>query len=465
MDTTHLFKRTSIAAVLGFSYSAIPAIAVAAPQVGPLFTIENSVFHHQSGYPQFPTLGVARGANGPFVVYWREEDGTTPYNGPNIELAAQTFTADAAPASPVFQIGKNAYGAGVAMDSDGDVVAAWFQPNIPYANSDFGYVLSAVSGKLVAQRYTPDGTLQGNQITVAGMASSKANWYGMRSLQVAADDDGDFRLAWTTANYVAVPAGGNLYNLHFDAFEASATYLKAYDNKGRLKQAARRIDGTPVRFTFDFDGIFNLDVMQDFAANGKGDSVAVFDGERNGVGLGGRVQRFNSASRAITRQIALPAQTPFAPGYIPPPYSVGIDASGNFAVGYSVDDGFHLALYSANGALRGTIGPIIARYNRNLDLAMLPSGDFVVSWGQGVELPNFFGDGSSVESCAQYAQYFHSDGTANGPAVVVDDGTGSVNECTSTAAAIDATGNLVMVWQGERADKSTFIGGHLVTAP
>jgi hypothetical protein len=465
VNTAPFFKRTSIAAVLGFTCSAGPAIAMAAPQVGPLFTIENPMLN-ENGHGQFPTLAVARSANGPFVVYWRQENGTTQYNSPNIELVAQTFTADAAPAGSAFQIGKNAYGADVAMDGDGDVIAAWFQPNLPYAHSDFGYALGALSGKLVAQRYAPDGTPQGSRITVAGIASPKANWYGMRSLQVAADDDGDFKLAWTTGNYVVAPAGGNLYNFHLVGVEAGATYLKAYDNKGRLKQAARRIDETPVRFSLDFDSAFNLDVMQAFAANGKGGSVAVFDGNRNGIALGARVQRFNSASRAVTGRISLPAQTPFAPGYILPPYRVGIDASGNFAVGYSVDDGFHVALYTAKGTLLANTGPIVGRDAVNVDLAMMPSGDFVVTWGQLGQPQDFFGDGQQVSSCTQYVQYFHSNVTANGSAVVVDDGVsgGVLNGCVS-GAAVDAAGNLVMVWRGERVDGSVFIGGRAVEAP
>jgi hypothetical protein len=467
MDTTHLFKRTSIAVVLGLAYSATPGIAVAAPQAGPLFTIENPMLN-ENGHGPFPTLAVAHSASGPFVVYWRQENGTTQYNSPNIELVAQTFTADAAPASAVFQIGRNAYGAGVAMDSDGDVIAAWFQSNSPYAHGDFGYALGTVSGKLVAQRYTPDGTPQGSRITVAGIASPKANWYGMRSLQVAADDDGDFKLAWTTGNYIVAPAGGNLYNFHLVGVEAGATYLKAYDNQGGLKQAARRIDGTPARFSLDFDSAFNLDVMQAFAANGKDESVAVFDGKRNGVALGARVQRFNAASRAVTSQIPLPAQTnPASGSYSVTPYRVGIDASGNFAVGYNLDDGFHVALYSATGTLLSRTGPIVGRDSiRNVGLAMMPSGDFVVSWGQLGQPQDFFGDGHPVSSCAQYVQYFHSNVTVNGPAIVVDDGVGNgaLNGCVSSAAA-DAAGNLVMVWQGERVDGSVFIGGRVVKAP
>ena len=133
-----------------------------------------------AGGQRLPAVAISD--SGAFIVVW---DSFTQ-DGSGYGVFGQRFSPTGARQGPEFQVNAfftgNQYAASVATDANGDFVVAW--------ESD----LQDGSGKgIFARRFDSSGTPQGEEITV-----NEREIDDQRSAQVALDEDGDFVVVWTS---------------------------------------------------------------------------------------------------------------------------------------------------------------------------------------------------------------------------------------------------------------------------
>jgi hypothetical protein len=436
------FKLTSIAVTLALGYCAAAsqgAYADSGAGVGPLLTFSTETF-------PAPAPVVARSSGGRFAVSWAVQD-----NG--MHRVAQIYNADGTAASAVFPIGAgSASNAALAMDKDGDLVAAWYDVS---AHSLNGY-----TGAIHAQRYTPAGAAQGGEIYVAPAADGAIVVFtpDLAPLHVAADDDGDFAIAWTQGHSFILPTGV----LKGWVWQSSKTTMKVYDNKGHLLKS-KAVDTVPAKSSLlGYGGApsYNFDRLDGLAMNGKGDMVLVYTSARGTQPTQMLAQHLDLKLTQVPTPVALDGADTFFTG-------VGIDSSDNFVLAtYGAYGGTTLTLgrYSANGVFQGSPDTLTGVNGAGTTLSENANGSYVATWNVEVSLGQ---DSSGYDQFRdeKHAQYFHSDGSANGAEMVIDDGQSQFNSATSYAAG-DASNNLVVLWTaGAVSGVEDTLVGRLVTAP
>jgi len=442
----------------------VTVLADGAPQAGSQFTVLDSV-------PDVPLNGyqfvVARSASGPFMFAWPQRVEPWPAYSAPFQWFAQTFNADGTLASSAaFQIAiinettrttAAAVAPAVAMDQAGNVAAVWYEDHSITAQNNLGQIVGSYSGTIHAQRYTLAGASTGSELNVASTSPWLLTSKGPGALKVAMDDWDNLTVAWTNIGLTPLTYSFNLLSGFSPASGIvwSTTYTKSYSPSGAVKQAATAIDGTLPTYSAHLASA-NVNDMVDFANNGSGNFVAIFQGSSY---MNVYARLFNSKSRAVGNKFALPLGVDV---YVP--VQTAIDAQGNFAIAYysAGQSGTLVQRYAADGSLLSTpIGPFDS--SGTSTLLMEPSGAFVLVSDtlMTVDIP---GLGTGLVTCEKHVQYFNSDGTTNGSELVIDDGSTQLDVC-QTEAAIDASGNLVMVWPIQRQDLSQAMVARLITAP
>ena len=439
------FRLSPIAAALALGCAAISpgAHADSGAQVGSLLT-----FGTLNSSLNSPHTVVARSSNGSFAVSWQLQDDSTHFH-----RVAQIYNADGTAVSDAFTISsKYSFNTALAMDSDGDLIAAWFE-----GKTDS---LSSYNGAIHAQRYNSAGVAQGNEITVAPYAGRWLPFVvGLSQaqpdqIQVAVDDDGDFAIGWSEVNVSFIATG----YLQGWVWESSATHVKVYNANGKLLRN-KVVDQVPTKkFPLTYGtGTDNMDVLGGMAMNGKGDMVLVYSSFRDGQQQPMLAQRLYKTLQQIPAPAALD-------GAMPSPHAVGIDASGNFVLESTIlfSNSVTIGHYSSTGALLGSHS---IPYSAGA-LSVAPNGSYVATYN----IPLYFEqpDGTTLTSAEVHAQYYNSDDSLNGADVLIDDGKSQLNAADAVAAG-DANNNLVVVWS-ELApvawpQSPQSVVGRLVTAP
>jgi hypothetical protein len=427
------FKLTAGAAALAaMAPLAAPGVASASTpaQPGPLFVVAQA-----GNVPSYVrTWGsplVVRNAAGHTVVAYQAYDS----DGIN-RTTAQVLNADGSPAGAAFNIGTRGFGASLAMDKDGDFVAAW------YDSAQGSYYGNTV----YAQRYNAAGVAQGNPIKIATVKGGALNLSHLAAVKVAMDDDGDFTVAWTRIESFGIPIGYAKLVLS----EGSKTYAEVRRPSGSILKFPTVVDSvSPRLFTVSYhdNPYFNADVIDGLAMNGKGNAVMAFDVWRNAEAQTGHALLLGPALSSKSSLLTLTDVSGTYDG-------VGIDASGNFDVAWE-DASIYVSRYASDGSPLGAT-PAIAAVDalERATLSVAPSGEFAVSWGAA-------GD---TESYVKRAQYFHADGTADGASFVIDDGA-TYQNTADMAAGIDGLGNLLAVWTTMPNSSTVAVVGRTVTAP
>jgi hypothetical protein len=445
------FKLTSVAATLALGCCATTsqdAYADSGAGVGPLLNFGAETFPD-------PAPLVARSSSGRFAVSWVVQDTA-------VHRVARIYNADGTPASTVFQISAGRAGnAALAMDKDGDLIAAWYQPG---TNSPNGY-----TGAIHAQRYTPAGTAQGREINVAPAADGPILLLPtplpplfhpqVAPIHVAVDDDGDFAIAWTQGHTFILPKRPMS---EWD-WQSSKTTIKIYNSKGHLLKS-KTVDTAPVKKFFlgpdATDSDQNMDRLDGLAMNGKGDMVLVYTSFRISQPTQILAQRLDlKLTQAPTLMPLDGTGTRFG--------GVGIDSFGNFALGTIHADGidtFTVGRYSASGALLGLPNTLTdVNIAGATTLSENANGDYVATWNPFIA-PVQDSNGNSQGYQEKHAQYFHNDGSTNGPEIVIDNGQSQSNSWDFYVAG-DASNNLAVLWSARMSDGSVALLGRLVTAP
>jgi hypothetical protein len=191
------------------------------------------------------------------------------------------------------------------------------------------------------------------------------------------------------------------------------------------------------------------------------DGIPGPDGDQRGI----FAQRFDA--------LGLPAGTAFAVNTFTTGVQaypvVAADAAGNFAIAwisYDGQDGDSAGIFAQRFAADGT--PLGGEFQVNtytadgqgsngLTLAMAPDGRFVVSWhSQGQDDGDTTVDGGGV-----YAQRYAADGTPQGGEFQVNTITQGAQGIAGVDAAMDASGNFVIVWTSNHNIEPFLPGGEI----
>lgn len=271
---------------------------------------------------------VAMNRAGRFVVSWLRVGyrfrtrGTYTYYQPNTKrLIARTFTTDGlvvgqeqvlAPAATVAKI-DDGYDIGsdhdVAIDADGDFVAAWtrtsalYLPLVPFCNN-YGCGLGTFgtrSTRLMTRRYTADGKPSQSPVLATSEPSLNGSGGDIASPSIAMADDGDFVLGWSQGSFRT----------------ASDIQTRRFKSNGLPKDRVVTVGTVPI------GGPPRVRV----AASTRGGFVAAWETSRSSFDIGISVRRYdgNSAPVAAATDIRFNL----------PGFDLASDPLGNFVLAWS----------------------------------------------------------------------------------------------------------------------------------
>jgi hypothetical protein len=429
-------RSSLIASVLAAAYCGLPVTAVAAPQPSPLLSIASYNFLDTEAPPV-----VASGSGGGYVAAWQTHIHTNQDWGP---AQIRAYAADGTPASPVIEVGKKVVGnASVAMDADGDFVAAWVDAKVV-----FGYTGEFFTGEIYAQRFSPAGVAQGRPQAVAYVSqgvlpiwAATLHMSALTPVRVAADDDGDYVVAWSDNDYVLAIRGYNS-----QAWSYSKTYVASY-----------RANGTPIHTKKVIDRVSlatnGFTVVEGLAMNAGGDFVIASDSVGTSLGNGTHLQAFNLQLAPLGSAVSVSGNATVFAG-------VGIDNTDNVALLQSMGGGALVSRYSASGTSLGSSSIAGAQ---PAALAMAGTGEFAVLWNETATV-DLFGDGQTENTARKQLQYFKPDGSTDGAPVTVDSGLAQINDMPSSLA-MDASGAAVAIWPSLFPDYSLQLVGRSISPP
>jgi hypothetical protein len=289
----------------------------------------------------------------------------------------------------------------IASDSAGNFVVVW-QESIQF---DPAYV--------VGQRYSNSGSPLGDSFPVSTFGNNNAP-------SVASDPAGNFVVIWESE-----PGAGGLLGQRYSSSGAPLGGVFALGNSNDSVSPAVAFDPTG-NFVVVWHNLFTT----------PGDSGSGVFGERY-AGSGAPLGSFH-ANTYTTGSQGSP--------------SVAAEASGNFVVVWSsyAQDGSGFGVFgqrfASSGAPLGSefrVNTYTTSNQFNPSVAADPSGNFVVVWSS---------NGQDGPGLGLFGQRYAGSGAPLGPEFRVN--TYTTNTQTLPSVAVDASGNLVVVWRSIGQDGS-----------
>ncbi len=369
------------------------------------FLVNRFIVGSQTTFSERPQA-VATDAAGNFVVTWSSYQDTHG-NNPSPGIYAQRYDTAGVPQGPEFRVNSTTAGdqlySTVAMDAVGDFVVTW--SSLGQDGSGWG---------IYAQRYNASGVPQGGEFRVNTTTSSNQ----MHST-VAMD---------TTGNFVVVWSG------------------KGQDNANSWGVYAQRYDaaGVPQGGEFQVNTTTKANQMHSTVAmNATGNFVITWSsyGQDSGRGWGVYAQRYDAAG--VPQGSEFLVNTTTADNQVHS--SVTMDAASDFVIAWysNGQDGSGRGIYAQRFDAAGMPQGDEFRVNTTTtgdqeypSVAMDTLGNLVVTW---------LSDGS-VSGSDVYAQRYDAAGVPQGGEFRVNTLSGA--DLKTSSAAMDADGDLVVVWSG-----------------
>jgi len=409
-----------------------------------------------SGIVGDPALGnqisptAASDGDGRFVIAWQSEDRVSGgydvwYRTGRYDAVDGLVLDEQAQANTAITLGDQTAPA-AAMDPSGRMVVAW---ETAAADPVDGIEIAAKWGSFAA------GLDAGDELIVNAFRSGD-----QVSPTVAANTAGDVAIAWQGPDPTAVVAASQPGG---DEGEEEA--------RGVILVQVFRADGTPLAAEARVNAADYNDLgLPDVALNDAGSLAIAWQVEgQQGSGSDVYARRF-AYDRDATTLAPLATgpeaaadfilnQTTARPQRAP---AIGLDALGNLLAAWQTQhqDGFSWAIFArrydaaldtladeflVNEGVR--LGPQIAP-----DVAVAPDGRAVVAW-IGPDVPADAEEGEGGRQPGVHARFYDAAGaTADGDEIVLANYVGL--EDAAAAAASDAAGNFVVVWQTALADGS-----------
>lgn len=391
---------------------------------------------------------VASDGAGHFVIAWQGENQATGdydvyYRQGSFIGGTITLEADAHQANTLYVSGQQSAPT-AAMDASGNFAIAWQSQDL--AHPEFGYDIYAKQGTLAVGLSSGDEFIVNTGYKTGDQTNATASMNAV----------GDFVVAWRGPDAAVV--GEEVPAVLFNVFYADGGTL-AHTGEVKANATAYHDIGAP-----------------DIAINAAGTIVVAWQVEgqpESGSDIFGRRFSFSKTGTPQVSPLATGTSglndfqlntTTSGPQRAP---SVGIDDSGDFFAAWQTQhqDGFSWAVFgkrydaaaNAFGAESlvnaGTqMGPQI-----NPDVAMTAGGRTVVIW-MGPDVPQGTEEGEGGHKPGIHAHIFNDAGLTTVGAAEVLLATYSAIEDQPSAAAMDAAGNYVVVWQSweDTGDGSDF---------
>jgi hypothetical protein len=271
-------------------------------------------------------------------------------------------------------------------------------------------------------RTLPSVVSLGTELPVNSYIDSNQQTYFQTPQAVASDTAGDFVVTWSSFGQDG--SGNGIFAQRFDSAGVS---------QGNEFQVN----------TFALGNQFGSTVAMD----ADGDFVIVWTGDAaDGSGTGVFAQRFNAAGVRQGREFQVNTSTVGDQQFA----TVAMDASGDFVVTWSSDDGSGSGIfaqrYNALGAAQGTefqVNANIANDQLYSSVAMDAGGDFVVAWES---------DGADGSQFGIFARRFNAAGTALTGDFQVN--TTAAGNQTTPSVSMNAQGDFVFAWASDGQDGS-----------
>ena len=252
-------------------------------------------------------VSIAMNATGDFVITW------TSFNqdGDSDGIYAQRYDADGTALGNEFRVNTTITGSqafsSIAMNASGDFVISWT-----------GAEQGLNSSGIYAQRYTADGTAQGNEFRVNSFTGHTVITSSQQFPSVAMDADGDFVISWQS--------NGQSTN--------NAIYAQRYNSSG-----------VPVggEFLVNNNAAGGSQRDPSVAIDADGDFVISWETNQSG-GVGGIIgvdqfgvyaQRYNANGGTVGDNVLV---NTFVFGFQRDP-SIAMDADGDFIISWTHENG------------------------------------------------------------------------------------------------------------------------------
>lgn len=287
------------------------------------------------------TVDVASNSAGAFVAVWEQSSGTNAGS----TIVARRFAADGAAAGPPFVVTSEDSNLlvldepSVAMDAEGDFVIAWELVEVIPGQQRL--TTRSSRSRVLAQRYSADGTAQGEVIDVAMNAEAP---------DVAMDDDGDFVIGWAVDGLIsqlAAPVYG-LPILIPGATLPDHVRLRRYSADGRPRGLVQTLD-TRVRSL----PLGNLPAVNDVrvAMDGVGNVTAAWTRNptlaSDSVAIFGQRLAANGFPRGAVFRISGDDEIPRGSGGA----ELDMNVNGRFVVAWPGAESIRAGVYEADGSV------------------------------------------------------------------------------------------------------------------
>jgi Ca2+-binding RTX toxin-like protein len=368
---------------------------------------ENQVNQFTNSTQSRPSIDID--ADGDYIVTWQSygQDGSL------FGIHARRYDKYGTPIGNEFRfnttVAVNQLNPQVAVDDDGDFVITW--QSAYQDGSGYG---------IYAQRYNASGIAQGaefrvNTFTNANQANSS----------IALDADGDFVIAWQSANQ-----DGSGYGI----------YGQRYNRSGVAQGNEFRINTTTA----------GNQARTNVATDDSGDFVVTWSSyNQDGSGYGIYARRYNASG--VVQGGEFRVNTTTAGNQLNS--KVALNSDGDFVIvwqsGYSQDGngyGIYAQRYNASGVAQGNefrVNSFTIGNQANPDIAIDSSGDFTITWASA----NQDGSGYGV-----YGQRYNAAGVAVGGEFRVNSNTNG-NQVGGDVA-VDNDGDFVVAWTSDGQDGS-----------
>ncbi|MDZ4686874.1 MAG: cadherin domain-containing protein, partial [Planctomycetaceae bacterium] len=393
-----------------------PRVLLTAAPVGS----EVRVNTYTTNTQQSPAIAVD--ADGDYVVVWQSNNQLS--GSSSFDIRGRRYSAAGVAVGAEFQVNGYTTGlqanAAISMDAAGNFVVAWTSVN--QAGAASGY-------DIYARRFNAAGVAQGAEFLVNTYTTNTQKFS-----KVAMDADGDFLVAWWSANQTSPFSGYDIYAQRFNAAGTAqgGEFLVNTVTAGNQVEVSVAVDavGNSViawRSTYDLQG----------GPNSGSDIIA---------------QRFNASGTAVGSEIIVNTYT--VREQVAP--TVAMDADGDFVIAWASKDelvsGSHYDIfaqrYNSSGAAQGAalqVNTYTTSAQAAPALAIDADGDFVVTWRS---------SGQDGDADGIYAQRFNAAGTPQ--AAEFRANTWTANQQFRSAVAMDADGDFIIAWDSNDQDLSLY---------
>ncbi len=358
---------------------------------------------------------VAIDGNGNYVVVWRSLGQESA--GDNGGIYLRRYSAAGAPLGGDLLVNtfttNTQDSPAIAMDNAGNYVVAWASTG-----------QDGIERGIYAQRFDSAGQPAGSEFRVNTFTGGDEAFPA-----VAMDADGDFVVAWDTAN-----PSGSQYDV----------YAQRYNSGGQPVGAEFRVNSTTAGQ--QFSSAVAMDDAGSFV-------VTWIASAQDGSSYGVYARRYDSAGQPQGAEFRVNTYTTSDQAFP----SISMDSDGDFVIAWQsyLQDGSEYGIYAqrfnASGAPAGgefRVNPVMLDNQAGASVAMDSQGNFFVTW------ESF---GQDLSFLTVMGRAFSADGTPVGGEFQIN--TFAVGDQQFPNVAVDPDGDAVVVWQSRQDGSENGIYG------